>query len=144
MPARAFIPGDAEIAMARAMVTRPDAGPRPRLRGCGRCTYVYSQTDGCYHRRSFDCAGDCTCAPVIRGLGSQILQRLFPASVRSAAGVSLACSPAGSDEESCANSLLDLIVGLAAATAFWKRACIGLGALSVLVAIGLVIALVYR
>ena len=130
--------------MANASETVPDTATRPQVGACGSCTYVYNRTDGCYHRQSFGCTGNCTCSAMICGLGSQILQRLFPTSANATVGVVLSCSASGSDEESCANSLLDLVGGLAAKTTFWKRATIGLGVLSGLLAIGLVVALVYR
>jgi hypothetical protein len=112
--------------------------------GCGSCTYAYNSTDGCYHRQSFGCSANCSCSPIICGLGSQLIQALYPGSAKATVGVFLPCSSAGSDEEAAANSLLELIRGIKAATTFWFRVSIGLGVLSGLLAIGLVIAVLYR
>ena len=87
--------------MANASETLPDTAIRTQVGACGSCTYTYNQTDGCYHRQSFGCNGNCTCSAMICGLGSQILRRLFPASANATVGVVLSCSASGSDEESC-------------------------------------------
>jgi hypothetical protein len=120
------------------------ASPMSTTVGCGSCSYVYNSTDGCYHRQAFGCAANCSCAPIICGLGSQLIQFLYPKSVNQSVGVLLPCTMSGSDEESCVNSLLEVLSSLKDSAAFWKKVCIGLGVLSGLLAIGLVVALVVR
>jgi hypothetical protein len=130
--------------MASAAEAPPSSAPRHSLSGCGSCSYVYSSTDGCYHRQSYGCSAGCTCSPLICGLGSLLIQLLKPESVANAVPVSLPCSASGSDDEACARSLIEVIRGLISAATFWRRVSIGLGILSGLLAIGLVVALVYR
>ncbi len=112
--------------------------------GCGSCTYTYNITDGCYHRQSYGCSSNCSCSPIICGLGSQLIQSLYPETKKPSVGVSLPCSPSGSDEEASARSLIEVIGRLTSAATFWRRVSIGLGLLSGLLAIGLVVAILYR
>jgi hypothetical protein len=125
-------------------IPRKTASPMSTSRGCGSCTYTYNSTDGCYHRQSYGCSANCSCSPIICGLGSQLIRALYPGSAKASVGVSLPCSSAGSDEEAAANSLLDVIRAIKAATTFWMRVSIGLGVLSGLLAIALVVAVIYR
>jgi hypothetical protein len=130
------------------MASAAEAPPRSARRGssgsCGSCSYLYSPTDGCYHRRSYGCSPNCTCSLLICGLGSLLIQLLWPESVTNALGVSLPCSPSGSDDEAVARSLIEVVRRVKSAATFWRRVSIGLGILSGLLAIGLVVALVYR
>jgi hypothetical protein len=131
--------------MANATDTpRKTASPKSTSPGCGSCSYTYNITDGCYHRQSYGCSANCSCSPIICGLGSQLIQALYPGSAKASVGVSLPCTSAGSDEEACANSLLGVIRGLKDAATFWQRVSIGLGLLSGLLVIGLVVAVIYR
>ena len=82
---------------------------------------------------------------MICGLGSQLIQSLYPGSTEATVGVSSALFlRRGPTRRQCANSLLELIGGLTSAATFWKRVSIGLGVLSGLLAIGLVVAMMYR
>jgi hypothetical protein len=137
-------PTDPEKSMANATDTPRKTVSPMSTTGCGNCTYSYNNTDGCYHRQSYGCSANCSCAPIICGLGSQLIQCLYPSSKKASVGVALPCSPSGSDEEASANSLLEVIRGLNGATTFWKRVSIGLGLLSGLLVIGLVVAVLYR
>ena len=74
-------------------------------------TPTTARTDATTDNR-YGCSANCSCSPIICGLGSQIIQALYPGSAKSTAGVSLTCTSAGSDEEACANSLLEVIRGL--------------------------------
>jgi hypothetical protein len=131
--------------MASATEAPPTTlAPRHPLSSCGACSYVYNSTDGCYHRQTFRCSSGCTCSPLICGLGSLLIQLLKPETVAQAVPVLLPCSASGSDEEAVARSLVEVVRGLISGEVFWKRVSIGLGILSVLLAIGLVVALVYR
>jgi hypothetical protein len=130
--------------MASAAEAPPISSPSIPASGCGNCTYAYNPTDGCYHRRSFGCSGNCTCALMICGLGSLLIQRLYPESVANGATVALPCSSSGSDDEAGARSMIEVVRGLTTRAAFWRNVSIGLGILSGLLAIGLVIAIVYR
>ncbi len=130
--------------MASAAEARPQSAPRRPLSGCGNCSYVYNGSDGCYHRQSFGCSPNCTCSLLICGLGSLLIQCLWPDSVTNAVGVTLPCSSSGSEDEACARSLSEVVRGLKTGAAFWRRVSIGLGILSGLLAIGLVVAIVYR
>jgi hypothetical protein len=130
--------------MASATEAPPKTTPRSLLGRCGNCSYTYNPTDGCYHRQSNGCTGGCTCSPLICGLGSLLVQALWPDSVTNAVSALLPCSASGSDEEAIARSLVEVVRGLIAAETFWRRVSIGLGILSGLLAIGLVVALVYR
>jgi hypothetical protein len=130
--------------MASAAQAPPKSLPRRPFGACGNCTYTYNKSDGCYHRQSYGCSANCTCSLIICGLGSLLIQLLWPQSVTNAVGVSLPCSSSGSDDEACARSLIEVVRGLMTAEIFWRRVSIGLGILSGLLAIGLVVALVYR
>jgi hypothetical protein len=125
-------------------IPRKTASPMSTSPGCGRCSYTYNITDGCYHRQSYGCSANCSCSPIICGLGSQLIQALYPGSTKQSVGVSLPCTSAGSDEEACANSLLEVIRRRKDAVIFWQRVSIGLGLLSGLLVIGLVVAVIYR
>ncbi len=125
-------------------IPRKTASPLSTSRGCGSCTYTYNITDGCYHRQSYGCSANCSCSPIICGLGSQLIQALYPGSAKSTGGVSLPCTSAGSDEEASANSLLEVIRRMKEGTTFWMRVSIGLGVLSGLLVIGLIVAVLYR
>jgi hypothetical protein len=130
--------------MAHATENLQITAPLRAVASCGSCTYVYNSTDGCYHRQSFGCTSNCTCSPIVCGLGSQLIQFLRPDSVGTSVAVALPCSSAGSDEEWRAHAIIGAIRGVAAAATFWRRVSLGLGVLSALLAIGLVVALVYR
>jgi hypothetical protein len=130
--------------MASTAEAPPKSAPRSSSGTCGSCSYLYSITDGCYHRQSYHCSAGCTCSPLICGLGSLLIQVLWPDSVTNALGVSLPCSSSGSDDEAAARSLIEVVRGLKTAETFWRRVSIGLAILSGLLAIGLVVALVYR
>jgi hypothetical protein len=130
--------------MTGATETTQNTIPRPMIGGCGGCTYTYDPQGGCYNRQGAgNCSGSCRCSPFICGLGSQIIQQLRPDSVTSAA-VSMNCLTAASDEEWIARALIELAAEQSAPSAFWKHVSVGLGVLSALLAIGLVLALVYR
>jgi F0F1-type ATP synthase membrane subunit c/vacuolar-type H+-ATPase subunit K len=123
----------------------PDVIPRPMLGGCGGCTYTYDPEGGCYTRQGAgNCTGDCRCSPIICGLGSQIIQQLRPETVTSDIAVGLSCFTAASDDEWIAKALLELAAERTSPAAIWKRVSIAMGILAVLLAVGLVIALVSR
>jgi hypothetical protein len=130
--------------MAIADEAPPKSSPRRPFGGCGNCTYTYNATDGCYHRQSFGCSTNCTCSLMICGLGSLLIQCLWPDSVTKLVPVALPCSSSGSEDEACARSLIEVVRGLTTGAAFWRKVSIGLGILSGLLAIGLVVAIVYR
>ena len=131
--------------MAVATGTPSSVNPRATFGGCGGCTYTYDPDGGCYNRQGAgNCTGGCRCSPFICGMGSQIIQYLRPETVTSGAAVSMNCLNAASDEEWIARALIELAAEQSAPSAFWKYVSIGLGVLSALLAIGLVLALVYR
>jgi hypothetical protein len=130
--------------MTSAAEAPPKSAPQSSSGTCGKCSYLYHTSDGCYHRQSYGCSAGCNCSPLICGLGSLIIQLLWPTSLTSSVPVWLPCSSSGSDDEAVARSLLEVIRGLKTAAIFWRRISIGLGILSGLLAIGLVVALVYR
>lgn len=132
--------------MTIATGTPKDVKNQPRIGGgCGGCTYTFNSGTGCYDRQGAGgCTGACRCAPIICGLGSQVIQRLRPATVTSAAAVSLNCAVAASDDAWLVQALIDLAQQQIPAQFPWRRACIGLGVLSVALAIGLAAALLSR
>ena len=118
---------------------------KKQLGGCGGCTYTYNQTDGCYHRQKNNCTGGCTCSPLVCGLAAQVIRLLKPKTASAAATpVSLTCLQTTSEEEWCARALYDLATGKSSPAAFWRRVSVGLGALSGVLAIGLVVSMMYR
>jgi hypothetical protein len=132
--------------MAVATGTPSSVNPRATFGGCGGCTYTYDPDGGCYNRQGAgNCSGNCSCAPFICGLGSQIIQRLRPETMTSAAAVALNCGTETTEDKWIARALIELASKQSAPpSAFWKYVSIGLGVLSALLAIGLVIALVNR
>ena len=123
---------------------RKDVG-LPRIGGCGGCSYIYDPHGGCYNRQGTGtCSGGCRCSPFICGVGSQVIQNLRPESVTSAAAVSMHCLTAANDEEWIAKALVALALEQSSPAFFWRRVSIGLGVFSVLLTIGLGVALVYR
>jgi hypothetical protein len=131
--------------MTVATGTSPNVNPRASFGGCGGCTYTYDPEGGCYNRQGAgNCSGNCSCAPFICGLGSQIIQRLRPETVTSAAAVALNCGAETTEDKWIAKALIELAAERFAPSAFWKYVSVGLGVLSALLAIGLVVALINR
>jgi hypothetical protein len=126
--------------MANATETLSAEPVPPHVDVAVNCTYVYSKQDGCYHRQGTNP----NCPALVCGVGATILQLLQPDTVTAAAPVCLSCAPMDSEAEWCARALHQLLIDTASSATFWKRVSIGLGVLSGLLAIGLVIALVYR
>jgi hypothetical protein len=133
--------------MSTATETPEDVKPKPLIGGgCGGCTYTYNQATKCYDRNGTGgCMGGCRCAPTICGLGAQIIHDLRPSAATTASPLSLSCATAANDEKWLALALIALAQQkIADARRRWKAAGIGLGILSVLLAIGMAAALLYR
>lgn len=125
--------------------TTKHAGGRPRLGGCGTCTYNFDPGTGCYDRQGTGgCTSPCRCAPTVCGLGSTIIQNLRPATVESGAPVTLNCGAASSDEEWLIGALIQLAQEESSSTRPWKAIAIGLGILSAGLMVGLAVALLTR
>ena len=123
--------------------TTQTSGPVP-LVPCGTCTYTLNTTDGCYHRQNPGCNGTCKCAALICGFSSEVLQLLRPKPASSAATVSFSCAQVATEEEWVAATVLQEVARAAAERAFWKRAAMGIGVPSALLATGLVLAFTLR
>jgi hypothetical protein len=127
--------------MSTAQETLKQSLTQQSANGCGGgCSYVFDPTDGCYHLQNSSCQTPCSCAPLICGLASRLLQVVHPESVEGPAAVRWPClpSPALDGDEGPALVLCDLFAEQAAAARRWKRIGIGLTIASALLLAGLV------
>jgi hypothetical protein len=132
--------------MSTAQETLKRSLTQQAVNGCGGCSYVFNRTDGCYHLQTSNCQTPCSCPPLICGLGSSILQIVYPESVAQLAPVGFPCisGTALDGDEGCALVLCDLFGEQATAARFWKRVSIGLGIASALLLAGLVVVALTR
>src|SRR5215831_19398890 len=133
--------------MSTAQETLKKSLTQQSINGCGGgCSYVFNQTDGCYHLQTSNCQTPCSCPPLICGLASSILQIVHPESVQRVAAVGWPCisGTALEGDEGCALVLCDLFGEQAAAARYWKRVSMGLAIASALLLAGLVIAVWWR
>jgi hypothetical protein len=132
--------------MSTAQETLKRSLTQQSANGCGGCSYVFNQTDGCYHLQTRNCQTPCSCPPLICGLGSRILQIVHPDSVEQLAPVGWPCisGTALDGEEGCALVLCDLFAEQAAAARRWKRVSIGLGIAAALLLAGSVVVALTR
>ncbi len=128
--------------MSTAQETWKQSLNKQSANGCGGgCSYVFNQTDGCYHLQSSTCQTPCSCPPLICGLAASLLRMVYPESVQQLAPVGWPClaSPALEGEDAAALVLCELFHEQAAAVRFWKRLSLGLAIASALLLAGLVV-----
>jgi hypothetical protein len=131
--------------MSTAQETLKTSITKHSTNGCGGCSYVFNQTDGCYHLQTSNCQTPCSCPPLICGLASRILQIVHPESVQQLAPVGWPCISGALDgDDGCALVLCDLFAEQAATVRFWKRVSIGLATALALLLAGLMVVTLTR